>query len=384
MLNTYTKIAFLSILVILFFGKMDASASKTIKIGLVAPLNGQLEFLGQQILTGALAAKDRINQMGGVSGSKIEIIYRNDESNPATSVKLGNYLVEKEKVVAVIGHGYTSATQAASNIYKRYKVPHIALGDSSPALTTDNPYVFRLCGRYDRQGQIVNIVLSARHGNRGLASIYKGTKGKQISESAMPRSGFHFVQEISGHSHDQSISKLNFSGVKALLVAGLTVKEAVNFLRLSENRLGNSELVFDDIAAYHPFSMLGNEKLNGIIFNTNCYVPTRHDVFQFDCEYCAKQEDFQDLQQIGLSLHAHAAVELLAHSITKGGYSDRNSISSEMRKLRVETSIGTVSFNNQGDINASTSDGFTQQLIYGWYMYSGNEILKCKKGRKWK
>ena len=53
-----------------------------IKIGLVAALSGQSAKSGEAITRGITLALDKINSEGGVLGRPLELVSRDDESNP--------------------------------------------------------------------------------------------------------------------------------------------------------------------------------------------------------------------------------------------------------------------------------------------------------------
>src|SRR3954463_834845 len=60
-----------------------ASAQDTLKLGLVAAMSGQSAKSGEAIVRGLSIAIDEINAKGGVLGKKVELLVRDDESNPA-------------------------------------------------------------------------------------------------------------------------------------------------------------------------------------------------------------------------------------------------------------------------------------------------------------
>ena len=60
-----------------------ATAQDTLKLGLVAAMSGQSAKSGEAIVRGLSIAIDEINAKGGVLGKKVELVVRDDESNPA-------------------------------------------------------------------------------------------------------------------------------------------------------------------------------------------------------------------------------------------------------------------------------------------------------------
>ena len=58
-------------------------AADPIKIGLVTALSGQSARAGEALTRGATIAIEEINKQGGVLGRPLELVRRDDESNPA-------------------------------------------------------------------------------------------------------------------------------------------------------------------------------------------------------------------------------------------------------------------------------------------------------------
>ena len=86
-----------------FATPITARAQETMKLGLVAAMSGQSAKSGEAIVRGLSIALDEINAKGGVLGRKLELVVRDDESNPAKGVVAARELVQREKVVAMFG-----------------------------------------------------------------------------------------------------------------------------------------------------------------------------------------------------------------------------------------------------------------------------------------
>ena len=62
------------------------SSAKTLRIGLEAPLTGELAELGAGMLNGAQQAAAQLNAVGGVNGAQVEIIAIDDKGDPDAGV----------------------------------------------------------------------------------------------------------------------------------------------------------------------------------------------------------------------------------------------------------------------------------------------------------
>jgi len=79
------------------FAAAPVQAQETVKLGLVAAMSGQSAKSGEAIVRGLSLAIDEINAQGGVLGKKVELLVRDDESNPAKGVLAARELVQREQ-----------------------------------------------------------------------------------------------------------------------------------------------------------------------------------------------------------------------------------------------------------------------------------------------
>jgi branched-chain amino acid transport system substrate-binding protein len=126
---------------------LPAKADDTIKLGLVAAMSGQSAKSGEAIVRGLSVAIDEINAKGGLLGKKVELLVRDDESNPAKGVVAARELVQREKVVAFFGGLDTPVSVAIVPFANQAKVPFIGVWAAGTAITRNGApenYVFRV------------------------------------------------------------------------------------------------------------------------------------------------------------------------------------------------------------------------------------------------
>ncbi len=126
---------------------LPAMAEDTIKLGLVAAMSGQSAKSGEAIVRGLSVAVDEINAKGGVLGKKVELIVRDDESNPAKGVVAARELVQREKVAALFGGLDTPVSMAIVPFANQNKVPFMGVWAAGTPITRNGApenYVFRV------------------------------------------------------------------------------------------------------------------------------------------------------------------------------------------------------------------------------------------------
>ncbi len=153
LLLSWSKHLACSAIVAAFFAASSATvAQEPIKIGLAAALTGPAAPVGVDIKRGAEIAVDQINAKGGINGRKLVLVARDDEHNPVKTVAQYRELVEREKVVALIGASNSASMLAVAPIVNDgLKVPVVCPATDATAITENDAqkegrdnYIFRV------------------------------------------------------------------------------------------------------------------------------------------------------------------------------------------------------------------------------------------------
>src|SRR5690348_16788185 len=84
-----------------FFSAPAAMAEDTIKVGVLATLQGAFTVLGEDSMRGAKLALQQHNMMAG--GKKIELVTGSSDASPDSAVNAARKLVEQDKVQILVG-----------------------------------------------------------------------------------------------------------------------------------------------------------------------------------------------------------------------------------------------------------------------------------------
>ena len=109
----------------------------TLKFGHLTPRTGFLGQLGDYGFKAASMAVDEVNAAGGLLGRKIELIAE-DSVNPQTAVTKAQKLVERDKVLTLIGEINSASALAIGEQTARYRIPFFNTGANSDALRGKN------------------------------------------------------------------------------------------------------------------------------------------------------------------------------------------------------------------------------------------------------
>ena len=101
-----------------------ARAADPIRIGVLQPLSGGLEGLGQQGVQGTQLAIEEANAAGGVlDGRMFELVIEDDKTDPKTAVERTQKLIQGDNVVGIFGPVTSANRDAMQPTLERFKTP---------------------------------------------------------------------------------------------------------------------------------------------------------------------------------------------------------------------------------------------------------------------
>jgi branched-chain amino acid transport system substrate-binding protein len=135
--------------------KKNAEDRATIQIGLFGDLTGPTFNFGLSAKNGVLMAADEINQAGGINGHMIDIVIEDDNGSPEEAAQVTGKLIDRYKVIAIIGAGASGNSLAAAPRAQSAHLPLIAPSSTNPAVTQVGDYIFRACFIDAFQGEVM-------------------------------------------------------------------------------------------------------------------------------------------------------------------------------------------------------------------------------------
>lgn len=168
------------------FGCATIPAGQTIKIGMGAPMTGDNAQFGVDISQGAMIA---VADGGDIEGFKFELVVQDDGGTPEGGAAVANKLVSDPTVVAVAGHIFSGATDAAMPIYEELGIPMMSPSATNPPLTQKGSKVFNRVAFTDAaQGKFAAEYLFNTLGFTKIATMHDGQSyGQGLAEVVAQR-----------------------------------------------------------------------------------------------------------------------------------------------------------------------------------------------------
>ena len=188
------------LVICLVFAPSIWSRSKTIKIGINAPMTGDIPKVGEGSKFAGQMWLEDINKAGGLKVGnkkyKVELVIEDNESKAESAVKANTKMIVEDEVLAIVGPQSSKQAVPAGSVANVYKTPMISPWSTNPDTTKDRPFVFRGCFLDPFQGPVLaNFITQEFHFTKA-AVLYDVA-------SDYPKGLAEFFKEAWGNLHGQ-------------------------------------------------------------------------------------------------------------------------------------------------------------------------------------
>ena len=356
MKNRFRKVLVTSIIgmfMVLTLSGMGVAAD-TIKLGVAGPHSGDLASYGLPTVKAAeLVVKD-INAKGGVLGKQVELLVEDDVCKPEVATNTATKLLS-QKVDVVLGHVCSGATKAALGIYKDAKIITMSPSATNPALTQsgDYPNFFRTIASDDAQARLeVDFALNKLKVKKVAVLHDKGDYGKGLAEFAKKfleedkRATVVLYEGITPGAVDYSaiVQKLKRSGAEAVIYGGYHPEASKIVAQIRKKKM-KTIFISDDGVKDDTFIKVAKKYAEGV-YATG---PMDTSNNPMAIEAIAAHKKTYGSDPGAFFLNGYAAAQALLNAIEKAGSTDYDAVEKALRTEYVETPLGKIRFDENGD-----------------------------------
>jgi branched-chain amino acid transport system substrate-binding protein len=355
MKNSLGKV-FISIVLSMFMCLLVSGsgfAADTIKLGVGGAHSGDLASYGiPSIKAAELVVKD-INAKGGVLGKQVELLTEDDACKPEVATNTATKLVS-QKVDVVLGHICSGATKAALGIYKDSKIICMSPSATNTDLTLsgDYPNFYRTIAYDDAQAQLQVKFATETLKVKTIAILHdKGDYGKGAAELAKKyaeQAGVEvkLFEGVTPGAVDYSaiIQKVKRAKVDTVIWGGYH-PEASKIVTLMKKERMKTTFIGPDGVKDDTFIKVAGKYAEGV------YATGPRDVSKNPLAIAAKKahQEAYGSDPGAFFDSAYAAALALLNAIEKAGSTDYDAVSKALKSEYVETPLGKISFDKNGD-----------------------------------
>jgi branched-chain amino acid transport system substrate-binding protein len=349
----------LSLAALLVLSAGAGCKDKGLKIGVSAPLSGDIAGLGRSTKNAVLLAQEEINAKGGVriggAMKKVTFIIDDDENKPESTATVFQKLINQDKVVAIIGSQSSKCSNAGAPIAESAGIPQLTPWSTNPNVTKGKKYVFRACfvdtylgsvlARFAKNklkaGTSAVLYDVASDANKGIAEVYRDEFAKV---------GGKIVGFETYNTNDKDFSA-QLSKIKAANPDVLFLPNYFNEVPLQvqqARKLGLTCRIIGNDAWDNPeLITLGGKDMEGTYF-ANHYSP---DVDRpASREFIAKYKKKFNSQVDAAAALTYDSVYLLVNAIERAGKADPKAIRDALAATKDFNGVtGAIRYNGSGD-----------------------------------
>jgi branched-chain amino acid transport system substrate-binding protein len=324
----------------------QAQAPGPIVIGASLSLTGIFADGGKYSLEGYQLWIKQQNAKGGLLGRQLVLKYYDDQSDPATGVRLYERLINEDKVDVIMGPYGTAITAPAANVAERYKMPMICPETADVAMFQRGfKYIFQGLGPV--QTYLYGVLSIAKdHKLRTLALIGPDTAFGHSLVNAVPEVARGFGQSIvytefyPARANDFSsvIEKVKAANPDVLLAMAFP-NDSIGVLRQLKQSNYAPKIFYEAIGASDPrYVDSAGKDVNGV-FSVTAWDPDNpsSENAQFKSSYRAEFHRDPDYH----AASNYSALEVLAAAVKRAGSLDHDKLRDAIAEVRVPTLIGT-------------------------------------------
>jgi len=147
-----------------------------LKIGVSAPMTGDISAIGQSTKNAIALAQEEINAAGGIKVDdklvQVRFIIEDDENKPESTATVFQKLINQDKVLAIIGSQASKCSNAGAPIAEAAMVPQITPWSTNPNVTKGRKFIFRACFIDPFQGRVAAQFATTKLKARTAAVVY--------------------------------------------------------------------------------------------------------------------------------------------------------------------------------------------------------------------
>ncbi|HOV62931.1 MAG TPA: ABC transporter substrate-binding protein [Spirochaetia bacterium] len=332
-------------------------SSDVIKIGVFEPLTGANAAGGELEVEGVKLANKLYPE---VLGKKVQLVIGDNKSDKAEAASVAARLIEKDKVVAIIGSWGSGLSMAAGNIVRDKKIPAVGASCTNPLVTKGNDYYFRVCFIDPFQGTVMANYAYQKLGARKAAIIQEVTNDYAVGLASFFKEAFvkltgdpNAVVEVSNYqTNDQDFSaqltNIKSKNVDVVFAPGNFTESAL-IIKQAKQLGFKIPFIGGDTWETDEFIKIGGADVEGAVFST--FFASEKAITKESATFLSEYaKAYPGKEPAAVTALGYDAYILILDAIKRAGSADPVKIRDEIAKTKgFEGAAGIITLDANGD-----------------------------------
>ena len=337
--------------------KEGETVSTIIKIGVFEPMTGPNAAGGEMEIEGIRLANEMFPE---VLGKKIKLVIVDNKSDKVEAANAAERLVNKEKVVAIIGSWGSSFSIAAGPVAKEGNVPAVAPSATNPLVTRGNEWYFRVCFIDPFQGKVMANYAYHKLGARKAGIIQEISNDYSV---ALARFFMNSFKELVGDENaivakpanyntgdnDFTAQVTNLAGLKPdVIFAPGNYSESALLIKQARDQGITIPFIGGDTWEAPEFIDIGKKSVEGTIFST--FFTSEVPITKMSEKFLTAYREQYKKEPAAVTALGFDAYLVIRAAIERAGSLDTQKIRDEIAKTKdFEGAAGVISLDENGD-----------------------------------
>lgn len=348
-------------------------AKEIYKIGGIFAVTGRASFLGDPEKKSMEMAIDAINAKGGIDGHLLKAVIYDTEGDPTKAVMAVSKLINKDRVIAIIGPSTTPTSLAVIPSVEKAKIPLISCAAGVAITQPVKPWVFKTA-----QSDVLAVSAVYQYMQKqgikkiGLLTVSNafGESGEQQLQKQAANYGIKVVQAESfgGKDTDMTaqLAKIRKADPDAIVCWGTNPGPAV--VAKNVRQLGLNIPLYQSHGVASPkFIELAGEAAEGVYLPTGKLLvadllPENDPQKQALMSYIDKFETKYKASVSGFGGYAYDATRMLAKAL-KGSNGDKKKIRKALEEIKGHIGVSGIFNFTKEEHNGLGPDAFVMVRI---------------------
>ncbi|WP_245265090.1 branched-chain amino acid ABC transporter substrate-binding protein [Mesorhizobium opportunistum] len=331
------------------------AAAADIKIGIVAPMTGQLASEGQDMENAVKMAIDAVNAQGGVNGDKIITTTADDACDPQQAVTAGSKLVS-EGVTAIVGGYCSGAVLPTLKIYGDAGIPFVIIGANSTKLVAANQGNAFLANSTGDMQATTAVELFKKNGYKKIAVVdegdaYSSDLGKLTAEAFKGAGGEIAAKETTTageQDYSAVVTKIKSSGADAVFWTAYHAGGALLTKQLRQAGFQGGIVLGDGNNSPEYLEIAGSAGEGVYLLS-----PPTVDLLSGAADFKAKYKETYGRDAGAYAALSYDVGDLIADAITRAKSADQKAIIEALKASDFKGLAGEIKFTDKNTLQTS-------------------------------
>lgn len=335
----------------------SSKEAETVKIGLCIPITGNMPDSGKLATWGAQMAVDEINKNGGVLGKPVELVIEDDNNKGDKAATAVQKLIDKDKVVAIVGSAHTVAALPMGPVCTQNKVPLVSPNPTNVKITKEGgEYVFQIQFTDPVQAAVLadytysDLKIKNAAVLYNISNDYPKALAEAFVESFTSKGGTIVANETYNEGDTDfkvQLTKIKEANPEVILFPDLYANVSLIVQQAREMGI-TAQFIGGDGWANHKLIDIAGAATEGAYLTTSMSVEDPDEKVQkFVTDYKALYSD----EPANTSTMFYDAMYVICDAISRAGSTDGTAIKDALKTTNLDCVTGNITFDEERHAN---------------------------------